>query len=79
MNDVLEHVIDIAEQKKNELTHQMKEWALENDLYTEFMDEVVHSKHYPKFDVDALVKRFGYFVIEHECKSKELSEMRGRS
>ena len=47
----------------------MRLWAIENNLEKEFTEEILNSDH---FDVwvlnDALVKRFGYFVLEHSVK-----------
>lgn len=45
---------------------QMILWAREHNLETELHEEIINSPLYNKWIAnDALVRRFGYFVLEH--------------
>ncbi len=51
---------------ENKYIDDMIQWALDNNLYTEFCKEILHDKHYSIWLMNnALVRRFGYFVLEH--------------
>lgn len=42
-------------------------WAKEHNLETELYKEILHNPLYDTWVAnDALVKRFGYFVLEHD-------------
>ena len=44
----------------------MRVWAIENNLEKEFTEEILNNEHFAVWVAkDALVKRFGYFVLEH--------------
>lgn len=44
----------------------MRVWAIENNLEKEFIEEIVNSEHFAIWvRKDVLLKRFGYFVLEH--------------
>ena len=49
-----------------DLIYSMRTWAIENNLEKEFDEEILDSPYLNawKFN-DVLVKRFGYFVLEH--------------
>lgn len=47
----------------------MRLWAKENNLEKEFTEEILNSSHFDAWIVnDALIKRFGYFVLEHSVE-----------
>lgn len=45
---------------------QMILWARENNLETELYEEILNNPRYKTWVInDCLVRRFGYFVLEH--------------
>lgn len=52
--------------KTENLLFAMRMWSIENNLEEEFTQEILL---HPKLNIwimnDVLVKRFGYFVLEH--------------
>lgn len=51
------------------MINAMRLWALQNHLEKEFTEEMLNSKHLDAWvRNDALMKRFGYFVLEHSVK-----------
>ena len=49
-----------------DLMHSMRIWAIENNLVKEFDEEILNSPYLNAWKYnDALVRRFGYFVLEH--------------
>lgn len=49
-----------------DLTHSMRTWAIKNNLVEDFDKEIMNSPNLTTWQLkDVLVKRFGYFVLEH--------------
>jgi hypothetical protein len=59
---------EIDDKNIEQLLYDMKTFAVIYGLEDEFVKEILHSPHFDKLCLggnDALVKRFGYFVLEH--------------
>ena len=66
MNDIMQKIEEADKKFTEDIVHSMRLWAIENNLEQEFVKEILTNE---RFDTwvknNVLVKRFGYFVLEH--------------
>lgn len=56
----------------NNMLQAMHLWAIANNLEHEFIEEILMNDHLGAWLLmDGLMKRFGYFVLEH-CDQEEI-------
>jgi hypothetical protein len=59
------------DKRTEETIESMRSFAIDHGLYEAFMEEIVQSPRFDRWVMnDALVERFGWFVLEHAADMK---------